>query len=76
MPRNPPTDAQIARIRAVAAAREALPTVADLMAETGLSERQVRSIMDGSRYRGRATEVLGSVPEVSFPVVRIPGDER
>lgn len=79
MARKQPTDAQILRIREVTAARNALPTVAEMAAEMGLTERQVRSVADGTRYKGRAitdTEVFSSAPEVSNPVHRMPGDGR
>ena len=73
MTRKQPTDAQIARIRHVTAARAAAiatwPTNAQLAAEEGLTVRQVQSIADGSRYRGR-------VPEVDLQPAPMAGDGR
>lgn len=79
MARKQPTDAQILRILQVTAARNALPTVAKMAKEMGLTERQVRSVADGTRYKGRIStvaEVFQAPAEVSFPAVRIQGDER
>jgi hypothetical protein len=71
-PRKQPTDAQILRIREVAAARAALPSIAALATETGLTTRQVQSIADGTRYKGRAVQIS----EVHLSVLPMAGVER
>jgi len=45
------TDEQVARIRAIVAARKALPTLEQLASEMGLSRTAIENIVAGRCYR-------------------------
>jgi hypothetical protein len=63
------TEAQLERIRLVAAARKSLPTNAELAAEKGCSKRLVARFAAGGRYRfpvERASKVHETLVELGL----------